>query len=236
MKLVISTASVLLILLLITSYLFYDGRIRFNYPDKDEFPIVGIDISHHQGKINWKKLSDEKLSFVIIKATEGGDFKDPQFSENWSNCKKEGYKFGAYHFYSFCKTGREQAQNFMDVVPFDRHSLPPTIDLEFGGNCKIRKKDSLLVLEVSEFLILVESYYKKRPIIYSTPEFYKKYLLSNFTDYPIWIRDIYKKPKLDGREWAIWQFASRARLKGIDTYVDLNVVNGKLLDPFLVTY
>jgi lysozyme len=223
-------------LISIAAYLFYDGRIRFNYPDRNEFPLLGIDISHHQGKIDWQRLREEKLSFVIVKATEGGDFKDPLFNENWKACKKEKYKFGAYRFYSFCKTGREQAQNFMDVVPFDRHSLPPTIDLEFSGNCKTTKTDSVLVSEVRDFLILLESYYRKRPMIYATMEFYKKYLLNDFKDYSIWIRDIYRQPKLEGRDWVIWQFANRAHLKGINTYVDLNVVNGKSLDPLLTTF
>jgi lysozyme len=67
-------------------------------------------------------------------------------------------------------------------------------------------------------------------------EFYQKYLLNDFRDYPIWIRDIYRQPKLEGREWVIWQFANRAHLKGINTYVDLNVVNGKSLNPLLNTF
>ena len=64
---------------LLLGYLLFIGKIRFNYPSKKEFPILGIDISNHQGKITWTELRKENISFVIIKATEGGDYKDPLF-------------------------------------------------------------------------------------------------------------------------------------------------------------
>lgn len=213
---------------LLLAYLLSTGYIRFNYPDKDEFPIRGIDISHHQGEIRWPELRQEHISFVIIKATEGGDYKDPLFLENWAKSKAEGYHTGAYHFYRICKDGQEQAKNFLETVPNEADNLPPTVDLEFGGNCKTDKSQDQILKEVNQFLGILEAHYKKRPIIYATNEFYTQILAGNVGRYPIWIRDIYKRPVLsDGKEWHIWQFANRGHLSGIDTYVDLNVLNGK---------
>ncbi|RAV98440.1 glycoside hydrolase family 25 protein [Pseudochryseolinea flava] len=213
------------------AYLIFVGQLRFNYPDKDEFPIVGIDISHHQGKMNWAALRTEDISFVIIKATEGVDYKDPRFNTNWTMSKQQGYKTGAYHFYRICKNGKEQAANFIATVPNEDNNLPPTIDLEFGGNCKTDKSKAQILEEVNEFLQILESHYNKKPIIYVTHEFYDDYLVDEFTEYPIWIRDIFKRPVLrDKRDWLIWQFANRAHLNGIDMYVDLNVLNGKSID------
>lgn len=208
-------------------YLLYDGLIRFNYPDKNDFPIRGIDISHHQGNILWDKLKTEDISFIIIKATEGGDYKDPLFQKNWTNSKMNGYKTGAYHFYRLCKNGKEQAVNFIETVPNDPDNLPPTIDLEFGGNCETNKSQKQILNEVSEFLELLELHYRKRPIIYATQEFYDEYLPGQFKKHPVWIRDIFKKPKLKDRQWSIWQFANRGHVNGIATYVDLNVLNGE---------
>lgn len=216
---------------LLLAYLLFVGQIRFNYPDKDEFPIVGIDVSHHQGEIRWTELKTENISFVIIKATEGGDYKDPFFTKNWTNSKEVGFKTGAYHFYRICKNGKEQAQNFIETVPNQADNLPPTIDLEFGGNCKTDKTKDQILKEINEFLDILESHYKRRPIIYVTHEFYDQYLVDKFKDHPIWIRDIFKRPELrDKREWLIWQFANRAHLKGIDMYVDLNVLNGESIE------
>jgi lysozyme len=210
--------------------LIYDGIIRFNYPSRKEFPIVGIDISHHQGKIDWKKLQTEDISFVIIKATEGGDFKDPEFKANWENSKRFGYKVGAYHFYRLCKSGKEQAANFIQTVPADKNDLPPAIDLEFGGNCTTPQTKEEILREIQEFLDTVHMFYDKRPILYATKEFYDAFLVGEFREYPIWIRDIYWRPKLkDNRKWTFWQFANRGHLNGIDTYVDLNVYNGDTL-------
>jgi lysozyme len=216
---------------LLLAYLLFIGRIRFNYPDKDEFPIVGIDVSHHQGEIRWEELRTENISFVIVKATEGGDYKDPRFKKNWTKSKEEGYRTGAYHFYRVCKDGKEQAKNFIETVPSEPDNLPPTIDLEFGGNCKTDKTKDQIISEVNEFLDIVETHYKRRPIIYVTHEFYDEYMVDQFKDCPIWIRDIFKRPVLsDKREWLIWQFANRAHLKGIDMYVDLNVLNDKSIE------
>jgi lysozyme len=212
----------------VLTYLLFTGWIRFNYPSLEEFPVRGIDISHHQGKISWEKLKAENISFVIIKATEGQDYKDPLFTENWNNSKQAGYQTGAYHFYRFCKDGKVQANNFIETVPNQPDNLPPTIDLEFGGNCNAEKTKEQITQEITEFLELLEFHYKKKPIIYVTREFYDSYLVGNFNSYPIWMRDIFRQPNFDdGREWFMWQFANRGHLEGIEGYVDLNVVKGK---------
>ncbi|MBL7859088.1 MAG: glycoside hydrolase family 25 protein [Cyclobacteriaceae bacterium] len=218
-------------LALLLVYLLFNGYIRFNYPDRNEFPIIGIDISHHQGEIRWGELHTENISFVMVKATEGGDFKDPLFNINWKESKAAGYKTGAYHFYRICKDGKEQAKNFLETVPVEPDNLPPTIDLEFGGNCKTDKTQEQIIEEINEFLSILEGHYKKRPIIYATHEFYDQFLIGKFTDHPIWIRDIFKRPTLrDGRDWLIWQFANRGHVNGIDGYVDLNVINGQSME------
>lgn len=221
------TSCTLLVLLL------HNGTIRFNYPDREEFPFLGIDISHHQGDIRWNELRTEGISFVIIKATEGEDFKDTRFKTNWKKSKEEGYRTGAYHFYRFCKSGKEQALNFIETVPNQPDNLPPAIDLEFGGNCKTDKSKNQIVTEIQEYIQMVEDHYRKRVIIYATGDFYDEFLMHQFVQNPVWIRDVYRRPVLnDQRSWAIWQFANRAHLSGIDGYVDLNVLNGRFFSFF----
>lgn len=217
--------------ILFIRFLFYQGILQMNYPDKDEYPLKGIDISNHQGTIDWEKLREEKLSFVIIKATEGEDHRDSLFSDYYANSKKEGYATGGYHFFRLCTGGKEQAQNFINSVPKDSLDMPPSIDFELGGNCDttglVREK---VLHEIQECLDALEKHYGKRPIIYSTRTFYKIYLTDNFREYPLWIRSIYKPPAFrEKRAWAIWQYANRGHLKGIDTFVDLNVINGMSL-------
>ncbi len=121
-----------------TYHAFYAGYVRLNYPSLNEFPVQGIDISHHQNKIDWQKLSQEKdqVQFVFIKATEGGDFKDTQFQSYLQRANEYSIPAGAYHFFTFCRSGKEQADHFIQTVAGHNMLLPPVIDLEFGGNCK----------------------------------------------------------------------------------------------------
>lgn len=207
-------------------YLFEGGYIRFNYPDEDRFPIRGLDISHHQGKIDWEALRAEKLHFIYIKATEGGDHKDRRFKTNWEHAARIGLLRGAYHFFTFCKEGKTQAQNFIDTVPVEKIMLPPVIDIEYAGNCKARPAKAALLREVHAFATEVRRVYRRAPVLYVTEEIYADYLQDEVGIYPLWFRDIYFEPNADGMQWLFWQYANRGRVKGINGPVDLNVFNG----------
>ncbi|MDI6837073.1 MAG: GH25 family lysozyme, partial [Rhizobiaceae bacterium] len=100
-------------------YFAYDfGMFRFRAPSLEDYPIQGIDVSHHQGDIDWHKLAAQpKVRFAIIKSTEGGDFRDGKFDENWRRAGEAGIVRGAYHFFTFCRAGKEQALNVLATVP-----------------------------------------------------------------------------------------------------------------------
>jgi lysozyme len=217
------------VLLLALSLLlfFEEGYIRFNYPSKEKYPVRGIDISHHQTEIDWGILERADLDFVFIKATEGGNHKDTKFGEYWRRAGKLGLARGAYHFFTFCKSGSEQAENYVGTVPVEPGLLPPVIDVEYGGNCSARPAKEDLIKEILEFSDIVERKYGSRPLIYATNQSYRDFISGELPGYSIWIRDIYRTPRLpDGREWAFWQYTNRGRLWGIKGFVDLNVYNG----------
>ena len=227
MKTKIISACIGGMLLIIVLALLYTGILRFNYPGKREFPIRGIDISHHQKKIDWEKLRSEEIHFVFMKATEGGDWKDPLFLENWQQAEQAGFVRGAYHFFTFCRSGKDQARNFIETVPNEPITLPPVIDLEFGGNCQARPSKQTILQELKDYIYEVEQVYQAAPMIYVTDAAYETYISGEFEQNAIWIRDIFKRPDLpDGRTWTFWQYSNRGRLDGIETPVDLNVFRG----------
>ncbi|TGL60998.1 glycoside hydrolase family 25 protein [Leptospira sarikeiensis] len=208
-------------------FAFDKGILWFVYPSETEYPVRGIDVSNHQGEIDWKKISESKIVFIYIKATEGGDWKDKSFSKNWEEANRVGLRVGAYHFFTLCRPGKEQAENFISTVPKDPESLPPVADLEFVGNCKERPPMQDIKKEIGDFLIILEKHYGKKPILYLTYEFIDSYLKDSFLEYPVWIRDIFGHPSSSfERNWIIWQYHSRARIKGIEGPVDLNVWRG----------
>jgi Glycosyl hydrolases family 25 len=73
------------------------------------YNVIGVDVSNHQGDIDWPALAGSKIAFAYIKATEGGDFRDKRFQLNWEGAKRAGLARGAYHFFTQCRSGAEQA-------------------------------------------------------------------------------------------------------------------------------
>lgn len=185
--------------------------------------VHGIDVSHHQGRIDWPAVKQAGVAFAFIKATEGGDFVDPRFVENWQAAKVAGVRRGAYHFFTQCRTGQVQAANFARVVPREETALAPVVDAEHMGPCKQSAQVEDVVAELADFLDRIDAHFGKRPIIYTTREFHDTYLRDSFKKEAFWLRSLVLPPRFrDG--WLVWQYHNRGRRAGIEGPVDLNVI------------
>ena len=184
----------------------------------------GIDVSHHQGEIDWDTLltSEEvspSINFVFTKATEGLEHLDDQYKRNISALRKYDVPVGAYHFFLPSKNSTRQAEHFISTVESDDLSLPPVLDVEQHGTSANALKDSVKV-----FLDLIEYHSGKRPIIYCSWSFYKKYFDNDFSDYKFWVArysdqiNFKKDPKI-----LYWQFTDKAELPFHNSKIDLNV-------------
>lgn len=202
------------------------GIVQINRPRLEDYPVRGIDVSHHNGLIDWKLVARDGIDFAYIKATEGGDFLDKRFSENWQKSRSANITHGAYHFFTFCRPAIEQLDNFTKTVPIEKNTLPPAIDFEFGGNCKARPPRSKIYHELTIFMGGIEHVYGQKPVLYVTSEAYKEYIEGSFPDAQIWIRDIFKAPKLENQNWVFWQYSARGHIKGIQGITDLNTFSG----------
>jgi lysozyme len=199
------------------------GWWRFHYPARDRYPVRGIDISHHQGEVDWDAVKRDGVAFAYIKATEGGDFVDSRFATNWREAARAGVSRGAYHFFSLCRDADAQADNFLRAVPAESQTLPPVVDLEFGGNCANRPPPAELCNALETFANRIESALQQKLIVYATHEFTAEYRPC-VAGRPSWVRAIIGGPN-DG-SWLLWQFANRARIGGIAGPVDLDVYSG----------
>ncbi len=189
--------------------------------------IHGIDVSHHQGKISWKHVRDMnvdgiKIGFAIIKATEGENWTDRQFKRNWTETRKHSIPRGAYHFFIPGRSGISQANRFIRTVKLLPGDLPPVLDIEesYGAS------ENTVRTGVSQWLARVESYYKIKPIIYTNPSFYRKFLKGHFDEYPLWIAHYRLKTKPRIEPWLMWQHSETGKVNGINTKVDFNVFSG----------
>lgn len=217
------------------------GYLFLNNPSPSQHPIAGVDLSHYQGTVDWEILSNEDIQFAYIKATEGSSHVDEQFAANWQQAGKTSLKVGAYHFFSFDSPGETQAMNFITSVGIRDGMLPPAIDVEYYADKRNNPPDSKAVQEQLQAMICqIESYYQTTPVIYATEEVWERYLKGHFDDYPIWIRNVITKPKIQ-EPWTFWQYTNRARLKGYtgeETFIDLNVFHGseKQWEQWLTEY
>lgn len=192
-------------------------------PDRGKYPVRGIDVSHHQGLIDWRRVAADDVAFAVIKATEGGDHVDDAFYTNLREARAAGLAVGAYHFFTFCRPGADQAKNFISVVPHDQPLLPPVVDIEFGGNCPQRPTPEQLSAELAAFLAPVEAAFGKPAIVYLTDEAEQAYA-GRIPARPLWLRSLLLQP--DRGDWIYWQYHNKGRVDGINGDVDLNVLQG----------
>jgi lysozyme len=196
------------------------GWVRFNYPSASRYPIRGIDVSHHQGRIDWAKVRADGVAFAFIKASEGRDHVDSAFKANWAGAQAAGVQRGAYHFFTFCSPGAAQADHFASTVGASFGELAPVADVEFVGNCGAAPPDEQIRVELAVFLSAIERASGKKPLLYLTNEARRRILDSRFADYPLFPRSIFGEPVEKG--WVFWQFAANGRVSGVRTLVDLD--------------
>jgi len=78
--------------------------------------IEGVDVSHHNGTIDWVAAHAAGIAFTIAKASEADTFVDPMFTTNRQDAKAAGVAFGAYHFFRADVDPTVQANHFLDVI------------------------------------------------------------------------------------------------------------------------
>lgn len=199
----------------------------YNYDswvDPEKYPLLGIDVSNHQGTIDWTQVRGARVEFAFIKATEGADFKDQSFARNVRKARENNIKIGAYHFFRFDKSGEEQARNFIDSYDFQIWDFPPVLDVEEYRNFIRTKNISLETSEIKQYLEILQTHYNVKPIIYTNPKTYASHIKGHFDEYPLWIANLKGEP--DDYTWLFWQYTHRGELPGIEGDVDLNTFNG----------
>ncbi len=217
--------------LLLFTILVYKKIVIINNPSDNKYPITGVDISHYQGSINWNDIYNQNIDFAFMKATEGSSTIDEYFERNWSNAQETPIVVGAYHFYSFDSSVETQAENFISTVGSLKGKMPPVIDFEFYSNYEKNPPDINTTRANLQLLLdILEDYYGVKPIIYATVKSYNLYIKSEFTEYPLWIRNVYYSPDLGMKNrWTFWQYTDTAVLKGYhgdEKYIDMNVFHG----------
>ncbi|MCM1484153.1 MAG: hypothetical protein NC043_07440 [Muribaculaceae bacterium] len=201
-------------------------RLAFSHegviPDSELYPVRGLDISAHNGDIDFRAVRQAGYDFVFIKATEGSGFKDRRFYANISRARKAGLKVTAYHFFRFDATGYMQALNFIHSLRGQALDMPAVIDIEQWTN----PSDRTTAQVVHTLWELIHRLEKSgiRIMLYTNKDGYDEFLKGRFDRYPIWLCSF---SRIDpGVKWTFWQYTHRGTVPGVPGRTDLNVFRG----------
>ncbi len=201
-----------------------DAAVLANLPDGARLmpgEVMGVDVSSHQQDIDWGQVSADGVGFAYVKATEGAGFTDTHFRRNWDGARAAGITPGAYHYFTLCSSGTEQAEDFLAAAPPDDSALPPALDLEFDGACEELPGASAVQAEIDAFTAVVEEAWGRRLVIYSSSEWRRRYGLPVTDSRPDWLFAAGNRPAQE--DWAVWQLRFDGTVAGIDGPVDIDV-------------
>jgi len=194
--------------------------------------MPGIDVSNHQGAIDWNFVAQSGVQFAFIKATEGGTYQDRFYDQNIRGARAAGIVAGPYHFFRPKGPVKLQIENFLKVVgKTERADLPPALDLEVPndwGHFKVPQRVEM----ICEFLSSIKTALGRNPIIYMSASFSEDVLSESpaLSGYPLWVAHHTPAPKpwvpKPWTHWTFWQHTDKGTINGINGAVDLNWFNG----------
>lgn len=105
----------------VVSVLCFFGLLWPNSFFANNYSVQGIDVSNYQGDIDWMQVeTNNSIKFAYLKATEGKNYQDKYFQENWNGISRTRLYKGAYHYFTIGSSGKDQAMNFINTVPWKR--------------------------------------------------------------------------------------------------------------------
>ena len=193
--------------------------------DRYRYPIAGIDVSKHNGDIDFERVREDNYQFVFIKASEGMTYRDDAFERNYTAARKAGLLVGAYHFFRKNRTGQEQADNLLGVIGGRALDLPLVIDLEDDwGNGATTSRQTALERLLEMIDILKGKGYDV--MIYTNLDGYEKYYKGMLGDHALWLCSFTSPDLLPHLPHMIQQYSHEGSVDGVKGDVDLNVFRG----------
>ncbi|WP_052713115.1 glycoside hydrolase family 25 protein [Pseudoalteromonas rubra] len=185
-------------------------------------PVVGIDVSHYQGTVDWQQVARAGVQFVYIKATDGITYRDPAFYSHLKGAQTAGLQVGAYHFFEPDDDPDKQVDNFIKTVQGLGLTLMPMVDVEITSNRSAEQISN----GVAKFIAAVQQRTGCQTLLYSYGDFWQKNLSSQFASHPFWLADYAESPSVpaQAKAWWLWQYSDSAQLAGVHTQVDVDVV------------
>lgn len=188
--------------------------------------MKGIDVSKHNGVINWEAVKNDGVEFVIMRSSYGNSTKDTQFEANYLGAKKVGLPVGVYHYlYATTAQGAlAEAKFFEKCISHKPIDLPVFLDIEEESIFKTGRANEI----VEAFCSYLESkgYFVG---VYCSKYYFNVYLKNITSRYAGWVAQwssecTFSQPHL------IWQKSNKGRIAGISGNVDLDEADPDALE------
>lgn len=210
----------------------HDGN-KLTYEDDIYYSRIGVDVSHHQGSINWKKVKADGYDFAFIRmgyrgyGQEGSVNLDRRFEENVKKAQEAGIDVGVYFFAQAINEdeAREEAEFVIDhLVGYDIE-LPVVYDPESVLDKKART-DDVSGEQFTKNTLLFCSLIKDagyEPMIYSNMLWEAfQFDMVKVSKYPFWYADYESEPQTPYK-YEYWQYTNKGNVDGISGSVDLDI-------------
>ena len=201
--------------------------------------LDGIDVSYHQGAIDWDRVANAGKDFAFVRASAGTLTSDVAYDTNLAGARAAGVAVGSYHFGnpdSAPNDALNEARWFVQNATVGSGDLVPVLDLEVSNGLG----SAALTTWARTWLTEVESATGVRPLIYTTPNFWSSSMAN--TDwfaqngYHVWVahwtsasQPTVPAGNWGGHGWTFWQHASTGSVPGVSGPVDLDRFNGGAL-------
>lgn len=200
----------------------YSGRAR-----------QGIDVSEHQGRIDWQQVADSGITFAYLRlgyrgAAEGQLFADQCFAENWSGARAAGLDVGVYFFSQALdeREAIEEADFVLSTLDGERPDLPVMFDWEPVDKADSRTdgREAQVVTDcAAAFCRRIAASGLEAGIYFNRQQGYYSYDLSVLKDFAFWVSDPNDSPDFY-YAFDIWQYSFAGAVPGIGTVVDRDLL------------
>jgi lysozyme len=192
-----------------------------------------LDVSHHQGSINWTAVKSDGVQGTFIKATEGKSGIDMKFSSNALGAATASLKVGFYHYaHPELYDPFSEAANFFRTVSGHKADFPHVLDVE-GEADNIAGGGAALTAWCVTWLKEVERLTGHPAMVYTGASFAKSNLGKELAKWPLWIAHYGTEKPMSNNTWDTWsvfQYTSTGSVKGVVGNVDVNAMEQSFFD------
>lgn len=192
--------------------------------------LKGVDVSYYQGNVNWAAVKGSGHVYAFARVSDGLNYPDSKFAQNWPAMKAAGIIRGTYQFFRPGQDPKAQAKLLVDKINaaggMQPGDLPPVLDIEAADGVAA----ATVQARAKTWLLEVEKAFGVKPIVY-TANFMSPTIGTALASYTLWVANYGATCPLmpDGwTKWAFWQSSSTASVAGISGNVDFDQFDGTL--------